>query len=114
MTQLKRNIIYTMDVALNPNPDMHKHINNVVLNNSDLFSLLCRNNDILPEEIQDFIVYKESEKPVERENKEKITKENAEDFLIKKNFKLDENGYLGNFATNYKMNRIWMKELDED
>jgi len=49
MTQLKKNIIYTMDVGLTSNPDFNTALPQIVLNNSDLFSLLSRNIDILPE-----------------------------------------------------------------
>ena len=51
LTQLKKNIIYTMDVSIPFNPDK-AHSNLIYLNNSDLFSTLSRNVDILPEEFQ--------------------------------------------------------------
>lgn len=38
-----------MDVALPNNPDHQKISRNIYLNNSDLFSTLSRNFDILPE-----------------------------------------------------------------
>lgn len=38
-----------MDVGLPNNPDKNKISPNVYLNNSDLFSTLSRNFDILPE-----------------------------------------------------------------
>jgi hypothetical protein len=48
LTQLKKNIIYSMDVGLPNNPDKSKVSANIYLNNSDLFSTLSRNFDILP------------------------------------------------------------------
>jgi hypothetical protein len=48
LTQLKKNIIYSMDVGLQNNPDKSKNSPNIYLNNSDLFSTLSRNFDILP------------------------------------------------------------------
>lgn len=48
LTQLKKNIIYSMDVGLPNNPDKSKISSNIYLNNSDLFSTLSRNFDILP------------------------------------------------------------------
>lgn len=38
-----------MDVSLPSNPDKFKVSSNIYLNNSDLFSTLSRNFDILPE-----------------------------------------------------------------
>ena len=49
LTQIKKNIIYSMDVSLPNNPDKSKISSSVYLNNSDLFSTLSRNFDILPE-----------------------------------------------------------------
>ena len=40
-----------MDVSIPFNPD-NSHSNPIYLNNSDLFSTLSRNIDILPEEFQ--------------------------------------------------------------
>ena len=113
MTQLKKNLIYTMDVGLTQNPDTDKPISNIVLNNSDLFSLLSRNMDILPEEFHENLICKEG-KSLEKENKEKISKKSAEEFLEKKGCRVDDNGYLGNFTTNYRLHRIWRKEVDSD
>ena len=50
MTQLKKNIIYSMDVNIPFNPDKEKPQSSIYLNNSDIFSTLSRNADILPEE----------------------------------------------------------------
>lgn len=55
LTQLKKNIIYSMDVGLPNNPDKNKLLSNIYLNNSDLFSTLSRNFDILPEEFQEIL-----------------------------------------------------------
>lgn len=54
MTQLKKNIIYTMDVNIPFNPDKER-LNSAYLNNSDLFSTLSRNLDILPEEFYEIL-----------------------------------------------------------
>lgn len=55
LTQLKKNIIYSMDVGLTNKPEKKTEkskVQSVYLNNSDLFSTLSRNLDILPEEFQ--------------------------------------------------------------
>lgn len=61
LTQLKKNIIYTMDVNVPFNSDKNKTAP-VYLNNSDLFSTLSRNIDILPEELQEVLQFKEGPK----------------------------------------------------
>lgn len=64
MTQLKKNIIYTMDVGLTANPDFNTSLPQVILNNSDLFSLLSRNVDILPEEFHEILMCRETGKSI--------------------------------------------------
>ena len=51
-TVLKRNLAFSMDVNM-PSLEHKSDVNaNIYFNNSDLFSLLSRNVDILPEEFQ--------------------------------------------------------------
>lgn len=58
---------------------------NIYFNNSDLFSLLSRNVDILPEGFQEILMCKEI-KNVEK-GSSRVTKEEADD-LLKKNGQL--------------------------
>lgn len=46
---IKRNLPYTMDVLMLPENKLYKPNENIVFANSDVFSLLSRNYDILPE-----------------------------------------------------------------
>ena len=52
---LKKNMTYSMDINL---PYHHQHLKlaNPYFHNSDLFSLLSRNMDILPEDLKDILL----------------------------------------------------------
>ena len=52
---IKKNLPYTMDVLMLPENKAYKPSENIVFVNSDVFSLLSRNIDILPEEFQTFL-----------------------------------------------------------
>ena len=58
-----------MDAGLISNPEKDKPLPSVVLNNSDLFSLLSRNIDILPDEFNEILMCKETNKTQEKEMK---------------------------------------------
>ena len=63
ITVLKRNMAFAMDVNM-PELESKYVINpNIYFNNSDLFSLLSRNVDILPEEFQEILMCKETKVP---------------------------------------------------
>lgn len=46
---IKKNLPYAMDVLMLPENKTYKPPENIVFSNSDVFSLLSRNFDILPE-----------------------------------------------------------------
>lgn len=72
-----------MDVNM-PNIEHKESVNsNIYFNNSDLFSLLSRNLDILPEDFQEILMCKESKNP--EKDVAKISKEEASMFLKKNN-----------------------------
>jgi hypothetical protein len=52
---IKKNLPYTMDVLMLPENKAYKPSESIVFVNSDVFSLLSRNIDILPEEFQTFL-----------------------------------------------------------
>jgi hypothetical protein len=56
---IKKNLPYAMDVLMLPENKGYKLTENIVFANSDVFSLLSRNFDILPEEFQSFLMDKE-------------------------------------------------------
>lgn len=56
---IKKNLPYAMDVLMLPENKAYKPPENIVFANSDVFSLLSRNVDILPEEFQSFLLDKD-------------------------------------------------------
>lgn len=80
-----------MDVGLTNNPEMKSEKNktqSVYLNNSDLFSTLSRNYDILPEEFQEILQCKEINKNGDNPNNFLISKEKADLGLKSRNFRI--------------------------
>ncbi len=59
---IKKNLPYAMDVLMLPENKTYRPSDTLVFANSDVFSLLSRNIDILPEEFQSFLLDKESGK----------------------------------------------------
>jgi hypothetical protein len=60
---IRKNLPYTMDVLMPSESKSYKPAENLTFANSDVFSLLSRNIDILPEEFQSYFQ--------ERDNKDK-------------------------------------------
>lgn len=55
---IRKNLPYTMDVSMLPENKSYKLPENILFANSDVFSLLSRNVDILPAEFQSFLMEK--------------------------------------------------------
>ena len=111
-TQIRKNLVYTMDVAMPYNPDQRRQIENLYFNNSDLFSLLSRNIDILPEEFQETLFCKESAKNQDKDIPH-LTKAQADDYLKRNNVGIEANNYLGTLGNSYSHLNIWKRTLNE-
>ena len=83
---------------------------NIYFNNSDLFSLLSKNIDILPEEFQEILLCKESNQ--EKELK-KQTMTNSNDTLIKNGITIDNNNYLPSSVPIYTLHNLWRKSISK-
>ena len=76
---LRKNVTFAMDVSL-PSTDPKYHPNaNFYFNNSDLFSLLSRNVDILPEEFLEILMCKESKQSEKELNR--VSKSQSHELL---------------------------------
>lgn len=69
-----------MDVNLPPTDHKYQLNPNIYFNNSDLFSLLSRNIDILPEEFQEILMCKEPKNTSEKEPS-RLSKEHSDELL---------------------------------
>jgi hypothetical protein len=107
---LKRNLAFAMDVNM-PYIEQKYTINpNIYFNNSDLFSLLSRNVDILPEDFQEILMCKEGKQP-EKEPKT-ISKEQAAEVLQRQGQFVENNPYLSSLGSNH-LHSIWRKALSK-
>lgn len=106
---LRKNITHTMDVTL-PCQDNNYQLNsNIYFNNSDLFSLLSRNMDILPEDFQEILMCKDS-KNNEKEAS-RLEPAQANEILRKEGESIESNPYLSSLGSSYSLHGIWRKHL---
>jgi hypothetical protein len=118
---IKKNLPYAMDVLMLPENKAYKPPENIVFANSDVFSLLSRNVDILPEEFQSFLLDKDFKDKTE-ENAEKTdvmtsakssTKiRNLSDAYEKKGIKVENNPYLTGIGSS-QSHAVWKRLIDE-
>ncbi len=109
-----------MDVLMLPENKAYKPSENIVFANSDVFSLLSRNIDILPEEFQTFLLDKESkDKNEDILEKTEVTSakstsniKNLSEVYDKKGIKLETNPYLG-FVSPIQSSKVWKRLIDE-
>jgi hypothetical protein len=117
---IRKNLPYTMDVLMLPENKAYKPSENIVFANSDVFSLLSRNIDILPEEFQTFLLDKESkDKNEDILEKTEVTSakstsniKNLSEVYDKKGIKLETNPYLG-FVSPIQSSKVWKRLIDE-
>ena len=101
-----------MDVNM-PSIDNNQPLNkNIYFNNSDLFSLLSRNTDILPEEFQEVLMGKEG-KNNSGEKEVRVTKEQAAEVLKKNGLEVESNPYLSSLPNTHHLHSIWRKALSK-
>lgn len=109
-----------MDVLMLPENKAYKPNESIVFANSDVFSLLSRNIDILPEEFQSFLLDKENkDKNEEVIEKTEVTSaksasniRNLTEVYDKKGIKLEANPYLSCVSHNQSSN-VWKRLIDE-
>jgi hypothetical protein len=117
---IRKNLPYTMDVLMLPENKAYKPNESIVFANSDVFSLLSRNIDILPEEFQSFLLDKENkDKNEEVIEKTEVTSaksasniRNLTEVYDKKGIKLEANPYLSCVSHNQSSN-VWKRLIDE-
>ena len=117
---IRKNLPYTMDILMLPENKVYKPSENIVFANSDVFSLLSRNIDILPEEFQSFLLDKEGkEKNEDGMEKTEVTSaksnskiRNLTEVYDKKGLRLENNPYLTG-VTSSQSNNVWKRLIDE-
>ena len=117
---IRKNLPYTMDILMLPENKVYKPSENIVFANSDVFSLLSRNIDILPEEFQSFLLDKEGkEKNEDGMEKTEVTSaksnskiRNLTEVYDKKGLRLENNPYLSGVSLS-QSNNVWKRLIDE-
>jgi hypothetical protein len=61
-SQIRKNIIHSLTVTLPSTPEGYQSNDSVDFNNSDMFSLISRNIDLVPEEFQTTVGFTDSKK----------------------------------------------------
>jgi hypothetical protein len=98
-----------MDVNLPCTDEKYKPNSAIYFNNSDLFSLLSRNMDILPEEFQEILLCKESKN--QEKQGSKLTKQQSHEMLQKVNLTVENNPYIHGLGNTYNLHTIWRNSL---
>lgn len=101
-----------MDVNLPPTDHKYELNPNIYFNNSDLFSLLSRNMDILPEEFQEILMCKEPKNTTDKESS-RLSKEHSDELLKQHHLFVENNPYLATLGNNNKLHSIWRKILNQ-
>ena len=117
---IRKNLPYTMDILMLPENKVYKPSEKIVFANSDVFSLLSRNIDILPEEFQSFLLDKEGkEKNEDGMEKTEVTSaksnskiRNLTEVYDKKGLRLENNPYLSGVSLS-QSNNVWKRLIDE-
>lgn len=108
---LRKNIPYAMDVNLPCTDEKYKPNSNIYFNNSDLFSLLSRNIDILPEEFQEILMCRESKN--QEKEPSKLSKQQSNEVLKKSNLAVESNPYIHGLGNINNLHTIWRKTINK-
>ena len=108
---LRRNVNFSMDVGMPPaNQGYSPH--KIYFNNSDIFSLLSRHLDVLPDQFQEILLEKDSREGREKEERAgRVDRGEAEAQLQRSKVAIEGNEYIPAWCQSSNLHTIWRNSL---